>query len=507
VVVDADALPPDLTTAVTVRSPLVRAARATVVVVAAVPIVIYLYVALRQLGYPYELEWMEGGAVEIVGRVLHGQAIYTAPSIHYVPYAYTPLYFWVSGLVAHVTGLSFLPLRLVSFGASLGCFALLFGLVWRETNDVVAGIVAAGMFAATYQVGGAWLDIGRVDSLLLLFLLVSVVVARRIERWPGGVVLGLCVSAAFLTKQSGLLALLPLLAYLCVARRRVGVPALITVVVVVVGSTLILDAVSSGWYRYYVFGELIHQGSIESVWWRFLPGDIVGRVGWMLAVGVVGLVVGWRRRADTTAWAFYVAVVLGFVGASFISRLHSGGGQEVLLPAFAAIALLAGLGYSSLVRRPSAHSALVGGVVAAVLLVQVVAISGHPSHLVPTAADQAVGRRFVATVAHTKGQVLILNHPWYDTLAGKESWAQGEAIHDVLRAGPSAARRDLVASIDATLATPQVKVIYADSDVLGVFAGPIARSYQLGGPVFSCYRCFFPVTDVPFRPYLRFVRR
>src|SRR5271165_5210054 len=56
--------------------------------VALVPVGVYLVVALRQLGYPYELEWMEGGSVEIVGRVLRGQAIYTAPSLHYVSYTY-----------------------------------------------------------------------------------------------------------------------------------------------------------------------------------------------------------------------------------------------------------------------------------------------------------------------------------------------------------------------------------------------------------------------------------
>ena len=78
------------------------------------PTAVYLYVALRRIGYPYELEWLEGGAVEIVRRVAEGQSIYVQPSLHYVPYPYTPLYFWVSGALAHVTGVGFLPLRLVS---------------------------------------------------------------------------------------------------------------------------------------------------------------------------------------------------------------------------------------------------------------------------------------------------------------------------------------------------------------------------------------------------------
>ena len=213
-----------------------------VVAAAAVPLAVYLWVALRQLGYPYELEWMEGGSVEVAARVFHGQSIYVAPSLHYVPYAYTPLYYWVSGTLAHVTGIGFLPLRLVSLAASLGCFALLFVMVRRETGDAVAGMLAAGLFAATYEVGGAWLNIGRVDALFLCLLLAAVAVGRRAERWPGALACGLLFFAAFFTKQSGLLAAAPVLVFLVVTRRRVGLIASATVVATVAVSTLVLNA-------------------------------------------------------------------------------------------------------------------------------------------------------------------------------------------------------------------------------------------------------------------------
>jgi hypothetical protein len=475
--------------------------------VALVPVAVYLVVALRQLGYPYELEWMEGGSVEIVGRLLHGQALYTAPSLHYVSYTYPPLYFWVSAAVAHVTGLSFLPLRLVSVASSLGCFALLFALVRNETKDPVAGVVAAGLFAATYQVGGAWLDIGRVDSLCVFLLLATVAVARRARGFGRGVVVGLAASAAVLTKQSALLAVVPLLAYLAVTRRRAGLGAVATLAVVLAGSTAVLEAASHGWYGYFVVGELLHQGTDRSVWVRFVPGDLVGRVGWMLGLGVLGVVVARRRQGDATPWGFWLAAVAGFVSMSWVSRVHVGGGQDVLIPAFAALALLGGVGYDAVRRRYRARPALVGALLLAVLVVQVVSISGHPSHLVPTRADQQAGRRFIAMVSATPGQVVILDHPWYDTLAGKQSWAQDEALHDVLRAGPSRARTDLVRSIDETLASPAVRAIYIDStSVDPVVWNAIDRNFRSTPPFFSCYRCFFPVTDVPFRPYLRFVR-
>ncbi len=153
-----------------------------VALVALAPIGIYLSVAFRRIGYPYELEWLEGGAVEIVARVSHGHSMYVAPSIHYVPYPYTPLYFWVSALVAKVVGVGFLPLRLVSVVSSIGVFAVLWRLVQQETGDPVAGVAAAGIFAATYKIGLAWFDIGRVDSLYLLMMLLAVAQARRVLR-------------------------------------------------------------------------------------------------------------------------------------------------------------------------------------------------------------------------------------------------------------------------------------------------------------------------------------
>jgi len=60
----------------------------------------------------------------------------------------------------------------------------------------VAGLLAAGMFAATFEVGGAWLDIGRVDSLFLFLLLAAVAAARRATTWQGGALVGLLVFAS-----------------------------------------------------------------------------------------------------------------------------------------------------------------------------------------------------------------------------------------------------------------------------------------------------------------------
>ena len=102
-------------------------------------VAVYLFVATARMGYPYELEWMESGLVDGVGRILDGAPLYVEPSVEFIPFAYPPLYHWLSAAVASITGLSYLPLRLVSLLSSLGSLLLIHALVRRETGARLAG--------------------------------------------------------------------------------------------------------------------------------------------------------------------------------------------------------------------------------------------------------------------------------------------------------------------------------------------------------------------------------
>jgi hypothetical protein len=503
-----------------VRGRTLSVSRGLVVVISLAPTFVYLFVALHRIGYPYELEWLEGGAVEIASRVAHGQAIYVAPSIHYVPYPYTPLYFWVTGTFARVTGLGFLPLRLVSLISSLGACALLARIVWRETGDMVAGVVASGLFSATFAVSGAWLDVGRVDSMALLLLLVALYCGCHAQGVSGGLVVGVLAFLAFMTKQSDLLAMLPVLLMLLVFRRRVGLSASATVAVLVVGSTYLLDASSHGWYGYYVFQELLHQGVVHSVWRTFFTQDL-WHTPWTIGLGLIAIALFvLYRRVASTDWLYWGSAIAGLLLASLVSRLHSGGARDVLITAYAGTALMGAFGYNALLQAAKLGRANGQGTgwiakvpaatsIALVLVVgiQIGALHYSPSQYIPTASDRSAGEHFIALVRRTPGPVIVADHPYYDTLAGKTSWAQGEAVHDILRAGPSRARTDLLTSIDTLLRSAQPVIVFADgrSSALGSLSLPYFRLTST--KVFDCERCFYPVTDLKRRPAFLFVRR
>ena len=173
------------------------------------PIAAYAWVALHRVGYPYELDWMEGGSVELAARVAAGHSLYAPPTLAFVGWTYPPLYYWIAAAVAKLTGVGFEPLRLVSLTASLVSIATLAWIVTRETGDRIAGLVAAGLFAATFRISGAWFDTGRVDSLFLALTLLTLAWGRSARGVRGGVALGMLAFLAFFTKQTALLALLP----------------------------------------------------------------------------------------------------------------------------------------------------------------------------------------------------------------------------------------------------------------------------------------------------------
>lgn len=477
----------------------------------ALPIGRYLWVVAHRVTYPFELEWMEGGSVEVVRRVAEGQNIYGPPTMHFTPWPYPPLYFWVSAAVAKVVGVGFFALRLVSFGASLVVLWILYRMVSKETGDRIAGLLAAGIFAATFRLSGAWADIGRVDSLFLAFALCALLVARGAESPKQGAIVGLLFFFSFFTKQDGLLTAAPVVVWMLVARRRAGIAALGVLGASVVLSTVILDTFSHSWYQYYVFEELSGQGINPVNWvafWRFDIFHPLAPLLWLILAGTAVLLVARKLTLDWRASGFWAAVVIGLVATAWIGRLHLGGYNDVLMPAYAAIALGAGLVVGWLRRSPRVMFRIAAAAAVVCLVwIQLDRISYPIDRQIPTTADSRAGNAFLALVRKLPGQVIVFDHPYYSTLVGKGSFADGEAVDDIERARPSLARVLLVSDMRRALLRPGVGALILDnSDEERNLVAELRAQYRLLPIPAVEGRAFYPVTDLPWRPTLVFVR-
>src|SRR5262249_43811627 len=147
-------------------------------VMAAAYMMMYLAVAILRFRYPFELEWLEGATRDHVRRVLTGAPLYARPSLDFVAFTYPPLYYYLAPLGLRMGVSGFVAMRVVSIAASAGSLVLIYMLVRAESGHRIA-FVSAGLFAATYALSGAWLDLGRVDSLYLCLALATGVVLVR----------------------------------------------------------------------------------------------------------------------------------------------------------------------------------------------------------------------------------------------------------------------------------------------------------------------------------------
>ncbi|MBV8952178.1 MAG: hypothetical protein JOZ99_14965, partial [Actinobacteria bacterium] len=123
-------------------------------------------------------------------------------------------------------------------------------------------------------------------------------------------------------------------------------------------------------------------------------------------------------------------------------RLHSGGYDNVLFPAFGALAIGVGLGLHAAAvsaRSGSGRASRAIGWIAPLAVVLAVAqfatLTYDPSAQIPTAAQHRTAARMLVALRSLPGRVYLPGHPEYLERAGKTGNVQSSALEDVIRAG------------------------------------------------------------------------
>jgi len=475
---------------------------------AAAFILVFVIVGVQRLRYPFALEWMEGGMLGEMRWLLEGHNLYVRPSVDYVPFIYNPLYFWVCGAVAKVLGASFFTMRLVSYLSALGTMGLLYKLVSIETEEKVMGIVAAGLYASTFKVTQQFMDIARVDSLFVLLAMASLWVLRTRPTAKGRALAAVLLVLCFLAKQSGLFVAAPIVVFVLwdgvrgaktTAERLRGVPFAAIVGGGILGSALLLDATSDGWYRYFAFELPSGHRLVPWMWWEFWTADLMAPLG-CACVGALFVLFGpsGMPRRVRELWA---AALAGLVLCAWSGRLHDGGWTNVVMPAYAilsalfAIALHGGLTFARAAAPDTRRS--VQAFVALLGLVQLAVSIYDPRHVVPTRRDEAAGWDVVAALRGAQGDTFAPSDNYLSEMAGKHGTLHQMAVDDILRGGESEVRTKLIEDLRAAFHDHRWAMVVTDNDF---FAAEVLANYQRGPISVKDADTFFPVTGVHIRP-------
>ena len=416
-----------------------------------------LATSARRVAYPFDLDFVEDGMLMQAWRVANGLPVYVAPSAEFAPHVYMPLYTWLGGLLLAVSGPSFAPLRLLSLAATLAAAALIAFIGWRESRSRLIALAGGALYLAGYRIVGGWYDLARVDALfvaLTLAGLAAVIYWRRSA--AGQLAAALLLALAYLTKQNGLYFGVIAAGYLLAVEGRRGLVFTGTFAAAVAVTTLLLNLASQGWFATYVFGIAFAS---PTEWQRALyslGAEIFGDMGVLAALFVVlaamMLVRHGRYTLREQPWLLFIAAA---IAASVLGRASVGGARNQLMQAYALLCLTPALLWCELDRQPASRWARPALEMAVILQLWLTLASpvgrltqpAPAQQYVPTAAMRDAGDRFVARLAETPGDVLVMMHPYYALTAGKEPAAQIQALWHARWRGREPLPPDLVTRI------------------------------------------------------------
>ncbi len=481
-----------------VRSPAVlRAGQALIALAAVTAVVVWAVIAVSRLRYAYELDHTESGLVEHVRRLREARSIYGPPSIDFVPFPYPPLYVGAATVVSYVFGASYFSLRLVSVVSTCGVLWMLFRIVARQTESRWAGLACAGIFAASYRLAGTWFDVAKPDMLFLFLTLAALDVAARSHTWRSGMAAGAIMAGAILTKQTALIIAVPVVCFLLLTRRSIGLAFSAALVGAVGAATLLLDVLTDGWFRYYVWQELPGHATLDLTPWQFVRENLLAF--WPSAVAAALAGRRWVDRERRWFVGLYAAAIAGMFAGSYAALRHIGGYDNVLLPAAVGMALLAGLAVGWTIRSPRLHIALVA---LSLCLFQFLTLRYDPAEQIPSTADVAAGNSLIAWLGSVKGDVLVTTHPTYAVLAGHRSHAASAGTFDVVRSNRETPRRLVLASYADAIHCRRFAAIVLDDDVEASLFPPDWKDFYVKSDVAlePPPRVFFGVASGSVRP-------
>jgi hypothetical protein len=433
----------------------------TVAALSILLVLLFLDTAWHRLRYPYELEELEGAMFLFVRRVFLGGSVYVKPSLDFMPYMYPPAYYYAAAAMAHLTGMTMAALRLTSIVSTVGCFGMIYALVYREVRQHVPAMAAVGAYAGCYIVCQSWFDLGRLDSFFILTVLIAMYATRN---WHP-VIAALFWIVSMQAKQS--VAPAAFLMLCCYGRDwKRTLPGLATFAVGAGAVFLWLNHATHGWYRFYVFQVPKANADIKIHSLVLFPFQ-----GILQPFGLVVLVIAaaalWTRPSlQRLPTRFYLAACSLIPLFCWIAA-HGGSTANVGMPIYALLAVLFGISLGRLFR-------LLGDVdlsfalpmTAMLLLVACVQLAMgiyNPGDVLMTSKGaQPRLNLVVASIRATPGTVFVTEHPYYAFLAGKEPTADLVSLHDSMRVA-GATHAELMAETRAALEGDRYGTLFLDA--------------------------------------------
>ena len=251
-------------------------------------------------------------------------------------------------------------------------------------------------------------------------------------------------------------------------RRGLARVAALTAVAVVGLSTLMLRLTSGGWYTYYTLKEMSGQSLTASNFGWFWTA-LATAMGLAACSALIG-----ARRVPREFLAGCAALAV----EGYATLVHSGGAINDVLPAYLAVALLAGLALGNGAGRSSTGRPVT--TVAGVLILAqsvLLLVTFHPFRGIPASINRAAGERLIAGMRALGGDVAVPSEPGLSLQAGMTPAAHPGAVYDVVRATDKTGIASYLDSADAAVEARQFSAIISPGAGKALYSPPHLLDY------------------------------
>lgn len=423
----------------------------------------------RRLGYPYDLEWMEGTMLLHALRLREGQPLYAPPSLEFVAFAYPPLQPALVAAASVPFGMEYATARAVSIAGYLLALLCAYAFLREVGTPRTIALGGLALSAAAFAPTGAWYDLVRIDSVWLGLVTAGLWAAWRARSsTPAAVVAAVLLAASLFTKQTAAPFIGVAVLALLVARPRRGLLMGATTAVVTTVGILLLQRATGGWFWKYVFG--LHQRSDFDPWLGLVAAPL--RVVLLLgpALVLVPLALAARRGGDASRPVAHrdgaLLAALATFAAAMVATIRGSGPPWGYANAFIPAVFFGGVLLAVAAARVSGRRA--AATAPALLALSVAGAPGglvwaadrlwpqaglalplgyDPRAFVPTAADRLKGDLVVARVRAAAGPVFVPFHPLYARRAGKQASLHAQNLADINAIPDLGTPRELIEAI------------------------------------------------------------
>ncbi|MEM6295369.1 MAG: glycosyltransferase family 87 protein [Myxococcota bacterium] len=444
------------------------------VVVGAAAVLVVLAAMVLRVGFPLELEWMEGGVLHQAHRFANGQALYPQPGRDFVPFLYTPGFAVLLGSLGKVFGLSYALGRVISIVSCVAIGWAIWTAVGTASRPVGHRVAAIGLFASGYVFTFRWLDLARPDTMSMALILWALVLLRRSRgRHKTAIAAGLLMALAFWTKQTAATFVIASgIGALWVAPRQ-AVSYAVTIAIVDGGGVLLGNAVTDGLLWHYIYElhqtHAFNQERFEKkTWGMFLHAGPFVLLALLVGLAQVGrqlrAAAPDQRRAMSTDAVYWALMAVTGLLVSALGYSTQWAEPNAFIPGVLMGAIVVGVVFPE--RGPW------GGVAAALVTAQILfSLAVEPMYqplqskgwslatlrqsyawqrlgrTVPSGQQRANAAALRVEIEAEPAALLAIQRPWWNVLAGHEPHVGSMGITDVLPED----RKDIQAALRAEL--------------------------------------------------------